>query len=97
MTEEEKEAIEKLEELSQYCALKNINRDDNVFVEFVVAIQKTENLIQKQQSELEKKDKMINIMSEQLAGLSIFDIEKDEIIILGDKNEVKQYFERKVK
>lgn len=46
-------------------------------------------------SELEKKDKIIDLMAEQLAGLAIFDIEKDEALILGDKEEVKQYFERK--
>lgn len=47
-------------------------------------------------SELEKKDKQIDLMAEQLAGLAIFDIEKDEPLILGDKEEVKQYFEKKV-
>ena len=41
------------------------------------------------------KDKIIDLMAEQLAGLAIFDIEKDEALILGDKEEVKQYFERK--
>lgn len=43
-----------------------------------------------------QKDKMVNLMSEQLAGLTIFDIDKEEPLILGDKEEVKQYFERKV-
>ena len=47
-------------------------------------------------SELEKKDKIIDLMAEQLAGLAIFDIEKDEPLILGDKEEVKQYFKEKV-
>ena len=40
--------------------------------------------------------KIIDLMSEQLAGLAIFDIEKDEPLILGDKEEVKQYFKEKV-
>ena len=43
----------------------------------------------------EEQNKIIDLMSEQLAGLAIFDIEKDEALILGDKEEVKQYFERK--
>lgn len=47
-------------------------------------------------SELEKKDKIIDLMAEQLAGLAIFDIEKDEPLVLGDKEEVKQYFTNKV-
>ena len=40
--------------------------------------------------------KIIDLMAEQLAGLAIFDIEKDEPLILGDKEEVKQYFKEKV-
>lgn len=47
-------------------------------------------------SELEKKDKIIDLMAEQLAGLAIFDIDKDEPLILGDKEEIKQYFKEKV-
>ena len=46
-------------------------------------------------SELEKKDKIIDLMAEQLAGLAIFDIEKDEPLILGDKEEIKEYFTKK--
>lgn len=49
-----------------------------------------------QKAEIEKKDKKIDLMVEQLAGLAIFDIEKDEPLILGDKEDVKQYFERKI-
>ena len=47
-------------------------------------------------SELEKKEAIINEMAEQLAGLAIFDIEKDEPLVLGDKEEVKEYFTKKV-
>lgn len=46
-------------------------------------------------SELEKKEKQIDLMAEQLAGLAIFDIEKDEPLVLGDKEEVKEYFTKK--
>ena len=46
--------------------------------------------------ELQKKDKEIDLMSEQLAGLTIWNNEIEEPLILGDKEEVKQYFERKV-
>ena len=42
-----------------------------------------------------KKDKQIDLMAEQLAGLTIWDTEKEEPLILTDKEEVKQYFERK--
>lgn len=37
------------------------------------------------------------IYAEQLAGLTIFDINKDELLILGNKEEIKQYFENKAK
>lgn len=47
--------------------------------------------------QLQNKDKIIDLMSEQLAGLAIFNIDKDETLILSDKEEVKQYFENKVK
>lgn len=47
--------------------------------------------------EIELKDKIIDLMAEQLAGLTIFDIDKDAPLILYDKEEVKQYFENKAK
>lgn len=43
----------------------------------------------------EGKDKIIDLMAEQLAGLAIFDIDKDETLILGNKEEVKQYYKQK--
>ena len=45
--------------------------------------------------EIREKDKVIDLMAEQLAGLAIFDIAKEEPLILGDKEEVKQYFYKK--
>lgn len=45
--------------------------------------------------ELEKKDKMIDLMAEQLAGLTIWNNEKEKPLILPDIEDVKQYFERK--
>lgn len=47
--------------------------------------------------QLQNKDKIIDLMSEQLAGLAIFNIDKDETLILSDKEEVKQYYENKAK
>ena len=45
---------------------------------------------------IKQKDKIIDLMSKQLAGLTIFDIEKDEPLILTDKEEVISYFANKV-
>ena len=47
--------------------------------------------------QLQNKDKISDLMSEQLAGLAIFNIDKDETLILSDKEEVKQYYENKAK
>ena len=43
----------------------------------------------------EKKDKIIDLMAEQLAGLTIWNNEKEEPLILADKEEVIKYFEKK--
>lgn len=80
--EECKETYEMLKKGKQFVA----NVDKDFFLKFAETVL----------SELEKKDKQIDLMAEQLAGLAIFDIEKDEPLILGDKEEVKQYFEKKV-
>lgn len=42
-----------------------------------------------------KKNKIIDLMAEQLAGLTIFDNDIENALILGDKEEVKKYYERK--
>lgn len=42
------------------------------------------------------KEQVIDLMAEQLAGLTIWNTEKDEPLILGDKEEVINYFENKV-
>ena len=48
--------------------------------------------------ELKKRqEKIIDLMSEQLAGIAIFDNNIEEPIILGDKEEVKKYYEEKLR
>ena len=46
-------------------------------------------------NELDKKDKIINDMAEQMAGLTIWNNEKEEPLILMDKQEVIKYFTNK--
>lgn len=53
-----------------------------------------ENYISK--DKIEKQNKIIDLMAEQLAGLTIFDNDIESALILGDKEEVKKYYERKV-
>lgn len=43
------------------------------------------------------KEQMIDVMSEQLAGLAIYNNDKEETEILGDIEEVKEYFRKKAK
>ena len=45
---------------------------------------------------INKQNKIIDEMAEQLSGLPILDIKKAEYITLGNKEETKQYFEKKV-
>lgn len=43
-----------------------------------------------------RKNKIIDLMAEQLAGLAIFDNDIENALILGDKEEVKKYYEGKI-
>lgn len=59
-------------------------------------ISKYKTLYERALSDVVKTDKQIDLMAEQLAGLTIWNSKKEEPLILKDKEEVKQYFERKV-
>lgn len=47
--------------------------------------------------ELEQKDKIIDLMAQQLAGIAIWNDEKEEPLILMSKEEVIKYFEERCK
>ena len=79
----EEEAKETLKTMKENIDKKYLKTRNSVAIETVLKL-------------LEKKDKIIDLIAEQLAGLAIFDIEKDEPLILGDKEEIKQYFKEKV-
>ena len=95
MLEEKDKEIDKLNKHNDDLLRKLRNR-----VKQVKKLQKY-SLYKKEFSRLNKqlqnKDKIIDLMSEQLVGLAIFNIDKDETLILSDKEEVKQYFENKAK
>ena len=84
MTEEEKEAIDRLNRIiiTKFNNDYSIDNLDKEAIETVLSM-------------LKEKDRQIDLMAEQLAGLTIWDNEKEEPLILTDKKEVKQYFERK--
>ncbi len=84
MTKEQKKAIEKIKrQITIGECEKNIG--------IPVYISDLKTIL----SILEEQDKVIDLMAEQLAGLAIFDIDKDETLILGNKEEVKQYYKQK--
>ena len=53
--------------------------------------------LKKDRSIIKELRRIIDLMSEQLAGIAIFDNNIEEPIILGDKEEVKKYYEEKLK
>lgn len=80
----EQEAIDALKEHKKLIDKKYLKAKNSEAIKVVLNV-------------LKEKDKIIDLMAEQLAGLTIFDIDKDEPLILSDKEEVKQYFENKAK
>lgn len=98
MTKEQ--AIERLKKMIQINngVIKEARKNGDIFAMQLTADLDTDSIaIEKVLTMLEEKDKTIDLMAEQLAGLAIFNIDKDETLILSDKEEVKQYFENKVK
>ena len=91
MTNEQAQKV--LDELQEVRPEKLNNEAKRLFE----AIMKIADERDKLKEELDLKNKIINLMSEQFAGLTIFDIDKDEPLILSDKEDVKQYFENKTK
>ena len=85
MNEEEKKAIERLEEQLNFWKKQNIKNSD---CEIIL------NLITKLQKENEEKDKQIDLMAE-----IFYKRFKAELLLeygFESKKEIKQYFERKV-
>ena len=81
MNKEEKEAIE---------ILSYFETDDlSEYAMYCNALNVIKNLIQKQ-------DKIMDKMAEQLAGLTIWNDNIQEPLILGDKEEVIEYFKKEV-
>ncbi len=98
MTKEQ--AIERLKKMIQINngVIKEARKNGDIFTMQLTADLDTDSIaIEKVLTMLEEKDKTIDLMAEQLAGLAIFNIDKDETLILSDKEEVKQYYENEAK
>lgn len=100
MTKEQEEAIEYFKKHIKYFEeqIKFIEATDcDYYDEELELYQNRVKQFNTVLSMLEEKDKTIDLMSKQLAGLAIFNIDKDETLILSDKEEVKQYYENEAK
>ena len=87
--------IEKRNNQKQELAI--LNEKQKEMNKLINTVSSYKGMLKKEQKDNEKKDKIIDLMAEQLAGLTIWDNEKEEPLILTDKEEVEQYFERKAK
>lgn len=95
MLEEKDKQIDKLKKHNDELLRKLRNRVKEVKKLEKYSLYKEE--FSRLNKQLQNKDKIIDLMSEQLAGLAIFNIDKDETLILSDKEEVKQYYENEAK
>lgn len=93
--------IEELKEI--YLLLQDVYlKADDLLIKYQKQLTLNEKVIDKRNQLLVeilennlKKNKIIDLMAEQLAGLAIFDNDIENALILGDKEEVKKYYERK--
>lgn len=92
-SEEEKEAIEKLEFFKETGYATFIIKYD---VDIITANGMIKRTIDTVLNLIQKQDKIIDKMAEQLAGLAIWNDNIEEALILGDKEEVKEYFKKEV-
>lgn len=95
MLEEKDNQIDKLKKHNDRLLKKLRNRVKDVKKLQKYSLYKKE--FSRLNKQLQNKDKIIDLMAEQLAGLTIFDIDKDEPLILGDKEDVEKYFKEKAK
>ena len=79
------------------------DEDEKILLQYIQELETSNEELDKENNRLEKieferdmANKIIDEMSKQLAGIAIWNNEKEEPLILGDKEEAKQYFEKKV-
>jgi ribosomal protein L22 len=95
MTDEEKEAIEHFEILNEIYTNSNYNLDFKYTESEYDNSKILLNLIQKQEKEIEKKDKIIDLMSERIQEDSKW-FYSDFKFNAKSQEEIKQYFEELV-
>ncbi len=87
--------------IENYCITKN--ETIKTLLQYIqeleisnIELDKENNRLEKIEFERDIANKIIDKMAEQLAGIAIWNNEKEEPLILMDKEEVKQYYEKKV-
>lgn len=108
MTKEQEEAIKFLELHTNFMGKLDKGRciriPEENFTKTKQSIETVLNMLKEKDKEIEKKDKIIDLMAEQLIRVPINKSKRnfeepnfeEEIIIFADKEYIKQYFERKV-
>lgn len=97
----EKWNIKELKEM--YLLLQDVClKAGDLLIKYQKQLKLSDKVIEKRNEEIAEvaknnieKRKIIDLMAEQLAGLAIFDNDIENALILGDKKEVKKYYERK--
>ena len=115
MTKKQEKAIKVLEQYKRECIEEykvELDDKDNIdqprafyLHQQIESVYIVLNMLKEKDTEIQKKDKIIDLMAEQLIGLPVNKIKQDfekpnfkaEITIFTDKEAIKQYFERKVK
>lgn len=90
----EQEAIENLENLSEYGLCYTINEKIQEDLETVL------NMIKEKNAEIEKKDKMIDLMAYDLADYVMYyeyDKCRNPVMIKNKAEQLKEYYERKAR
>lgn len=95
MSEEEKFIRNKIEECTRIIEASSCIENKKAYAKERTQLKYVLNLIQKQQAELEKKDKIIDEMADEL--WEEFYLTYIKLYNIRNKEELKQCFERKVK
>ena len=88
----EQEAMKYIEKRIKVCNENADICDDNNFDEEATYLREESYMLETVLSMLKEKDRQIDLIAEQLAGLTIWNNKKEEPLILGDKEEVKNYY-----
>lgn len=96
MLKEKDKKIEKLRNNNKDLLRKLRNRIKEVKKlerkDYKSIVTKQGKTLEERAEQLKKKDKIIDLMTEQLVGLTIWNNKKEEPLILKSKKELKQYF-----